>query len=109
VPANGVYAVKVSLVNSHEPSGSLKIGNLKSEILHWNGMMNIGYRPTVGSLKKMIEVNIFDFDKNIYGQKIQIVIKKYLRPEQKFESLEKLKDQLLKDKENAIQALNIEH
>ena len=109
VPADGVYAVKVSLGNSNDSLGSAKISNLKPEIPNWDGMMNIGYRPTVGGIKKMIEVNIFDFDKNIYGQKIKIVIKKYLRPEQKFESLEKLKDQLSKDKENAIQALKSEH
>ncbi|MBA2562348.1 MAG: bifunctional riboflavin kinase/FMN adenylyltransferase [Chitinophagaceae bacterium] len=116
VPGDGVYAVKVSIGNwqlamgnSHKLMSGAKISNLKSEIPNWDGMMSIGVRPTIGNSKRTIEVNIFDFNENIYGEKIKIMIKKYLRPEEKFESLGKLKDQLWKDKENAIQALRIEH
>lgn len=81
VPANGVYAV-----------------NIRIDSDFYKGMMNIGVRPTVGGLKKVIEVNIFNFDKNIYGKDIRIYLKKYLRSEQKFNGLNELKDQLAKDK-----------
>ncbi len=85
VPANGVYAVDVQLGNR----------NLK-------GMMNIGIRPTVDGTKRVIEVNIFDFDEDIYGQTLKITLKKNLRLEVKFAGLEELKAQLAKDKEHAI-------
>jgi riboflavin kinase/FMN adenylyltransferase len=72
-------------------------------------MMNIGYRPTIGGTKQVIEVNLFDFDKNIYEERMRITIKKYLRSEQKFENLQKLKEQLQMDKENALQELKSKH
>jgi len=87
VPGNGVYAVK------------LKTG-LSETIL--KGMMNIGLRPTVNGNKRTIEVNIFDFDENIYGQYLCVYIYSYLREEVKFDGLDQLKEQLSKDKENAL-------
>ena len=97
VPGNGVYAVQVVInpsKQSNQPAGiALPAFN--------KGMMNIGLRPTVGGARKVIEVNIFDFDKDIYGDTVRIVLKKYLRSEQKFDGLEALKAQLAKDKQNA--------
>ncbi len=81
VPANGVYAVDVQL----------GIRNLK-------GMMNIGIRPTVDGTKRVIEVNIFDFDEDIYGETLKVTLKKNLRLEIKFAGLDELKAQLAKDK-----------
>lgn len=89
VPGNGVYAVEVV---AH--SEGQQIPNLK-------GMMNIGVRPTVEGVNRMIEVNIFDFDKEIYGEILTVYIKKRLRNEQKFNNLEELKAQLGLDKEQA--------
>lgn len=86
VPGNGVYAVTVAL-----PDGTQK-----------NGMMNIGVRPTVDGKKRMIEVNIFDFDKDIYGITLRVYVKKYLRGEQKFDGLDALKQQLTIDKEQSL-------
>lgn len=84
LPKNGVYFVKAVLEQGES-----------------YGMMNVGYRPTVSSGKDIyIEVNIFDFDKDIYGQKIKIVLKKYIREEKKFNSLDDLVKQLNKDKED---------
>jgi riboflavin kinase / FMN adenylyltransferase len=85
VPANGVYAVDVQL-------GSRKL----------KGMMNIGIRPTVDGTKRVIEVNIFNFDEDIYGQTLKVTLKKNLRLEVKFAGLEELKAQLAKDKEHAM-------
>lgn len=86
VPGNGVYAVTVAL-----PDGTLK-----------NGMMNIGVRPTVDGKKRMIEVNIFDFDKDIYGSILRVYVKKYLRGEKKFDGLDALKQQLTMDKQESL-------
>jgi riboflavin kinase/FMN adenylyltransferase len=78
-----------------------KAGKLK-------GMMNIGVRPTVDGTNRMIEVNIFDFDKEIYGDILTVSIRKHLRNEQKFDGLESLKKQLAKDKEQAVLLLKVD-
>jgi len=81
IPATGVYAVKV-IVSGTE----------------YNGMINIGNRPTVDTNSETtVEAHIFDFKGDLYGQKIKINLKKYIRKEQKFPDKEKLKQQLLKD------------
>jgi riboflavin kinase / FMN adenylyltransferase len=85
IPGNGVYAVKVNL-------GHAAV---------YRGMMNIGTRPTVDGTKQVIEVNIFDFEGDIYGETITIALHKHLRSEVKFSGIEALKAQLVKDKEAA--------
>jgi len=83
IPKNGVYFVKVILEDGE-----------------YFGMMNIGNRPTVSTSSEIfIEVNIFNFDKNIYGKKIKVVLKKYIRDEKKFNSLDELVNQLNNDKQ----------
>ena len=90
IPGNGIYAVYAELTGT----------NLKMK-----GMMSIGIRPTVGGTKKVIEVNIFDFDKDIYGESIRVYVKKYLRPEVKFDGLEALVKQIDLDKEESLKVL----
>jgi len=72
---------------------------------HYKGMMSIGFRPTVNGRVRVTEVHIFDFNKEIYGQIIRVIVKKYLRSEVKFDGLEALKMQLHKDKEDSIACL----
>ena len=86
IPADGVYAVDVAINQTF-----------------YKGMMNIGNRPTVNGKKRTIEVNIFNFDENIYGQEIKITFKKSLRSEIKFGGLNELKKQLVIDKQMAIE------
>lgn len=76
IPGDGVYAVKVTL------SG-------KSRLL--DGMMSIGVRPTVGGTRRTIEVNIFNFNEDIYGEEMRVFVKAFIRPELKFSGLEELK------------------
>lgn len=66
------------------------------------GMMNIGFNPTVEGREETIEVHFFNFNKNIYNKTIQIDLLHRLRDEQKFESVDALKNQLLKDKEVSL-------
>ena len=114
VPGNGVYAVEVEIDNRQLTIGnkqifhraSANIEHRTSHIPHLKGMMNIGFRPTVGGTKKVIEVNIFDFDKSIYSQNIRVYVQYFLRDEIKFNGLETLKKQLAIDKINALQILN---
>ena len=83
IPANGVYAVRV------------KGECFGDKVL--DGMMNIGVRPTVHGNSKVIEVNIFDFDEDIYEQNISVMVYDYIRGEVKFNGLDALKEQLNKD------------
>jgi riboflavin kinase/FMN adenylyltransferase len=85
IPKNGVYVVR-TFINEKEVFG----------------MMNIGFNPTVNGEKKTIEVNLFDFDSDIYGHKIEVSLLEYLREEQKFGSVELLKEQLNQDKKTAL-------
>lgn len=91
IPANGVYAVKVKGICTNHQSR--------------NGMMNIGIRPTVDGQKKVIEVNIFDFDQDIYEQYITVMVYEFIRGEVKFNGLDALKDQLHQDKITAAKML----
>jgi len=98
VPGNGVYAVEVLQPHS-------RLGHQEVSIDIYRGMMNIGFRPTVDGSSRMIEVNIFNFDKEIYGETLTVTLKKYLRSEVKFSGLDALKAQLSKDKKAAIEVL----
>ena len=95
IPGNGVYAVQVTMDAGNGATGAARV----------DGMMNIGVRPTVDGLHRVIEVNLFDFAEDIYGQTIRVHLKKYLRAEQKFSGLEALKAQLATDKQQALQWL----
>jgi len=87
IPGYGVYAVKVNIQNET-----------------YQGMLNIGSRPTVNNNAdhRSIEVHIFDFESDIYGESIELIFFKKLREEQKFSSIEALKDQLGRDKADTI-------
>ncbi|MBN8578308.1 MAG: bifunctional riboflavin kinase/FAD synthetase [Cytophagales bacterium] len=89
VPAEGIYAVTVA----HAATA-------------YQGMLYIGNRPTVDGSRRTIEVNIFDFDKEIYGETLQVYFQKLLRADSKFKDLESLKTQLIADKAEALRVLN---
>jgi riboflavin kinase/FMN adenylyltransferase len=84
IPKDGVYAVETSV------NGSI-----------YKSMLNIGNRPTVDGNKKTVEAHLFDFQGDLYDKQLTIYLKAYLREEQKFENLEALKEQLLKDQQQA--------
>jgi len=89
VPATGAYAVKIRMENSVE----------------WkHGMMNIGTRPTFDGQRQTMEVNVFRLKENLYGQQLQVAVVERLRGEQRFDSIEALKEQLRQD---AIEAERI--
>lgn len=89
IPADGVYAVKVEL------NGVM-----------YQGMLNVGNNPTIEGKGRSLEVNIFDFDQNIYGDEATIYFIERLRDEVKFSGLDQLKAALARDKINALKILN---
>ena len=85
IPPNGVYAVKFKLN-----------GNV------YAGMCSVGTNPTFNDGKQSIEVNIFDFSEMIYGKRVEVSFCKFLRPEEKYASVENLIAQLHSDKDNTL-------
>ncbi len=91
IPSNGAYAVKVLFENTL-----------------YLGMANIGIRPTVNGLDKRIEVNIFNFNQDIYHKNLRIIFLEKLRDEKKFASLDELKSELYKNKQQVIEKYNLQ-
>ncbi|MGD8427011.1 MAG: bifunctional riboflavin kinase/FAD synthetase [Balneolaceae bacterium] len=88
IPKDGVYAVRVRINGDWH-----------------NGMMNIGTRPTFDGKVRALEVNLFDFGRNIYGKEVQVRFFYRIRDEKKFEGIEALIDQLKRDEREARELL----
>jgi riboflavin kinase/FMN adenylyltransferase len=89
IPKDGVYLVETII-----------------EDKLFNGMMNIGYRPTIGTNVKSIEVHLFNFNEDIYGKVISIKMISKIRDEKKFSSIQALKEQLVKDENYCLKLIN---
>ena len=63
----------------------------------YHGVCNVGKRPTIGGEKTLLEVNIFDFDKNVYGEHAKVLFRHRIREEMKFESVQQLQSQIASD------------
>src|SRR3984893_15280970 len=89
-PPNGVYVAEARL------AGAL-----------YRGVANLGYRPTVsaGKAERLLELHMFDLNKDIYGEEVEVRFLRYLRPEQKFESVAALAAQIACDVESARESL----
>ncbi|KQS28040.1 bifunctional riboflavin kinase/FAD synthetase [Dyadobacter sp. Leaf189] len=85
VPMNGVYVIRATYQD-----------------ISYNGMLNIGVRPTVDGTVRTIEAHLFDFDKEIYGEDLKLELLHYLRLEQKFGGLDMLVKQIQIDKESTL-------
>jgi riboflavin kinase / FMN adenylyltransferase len=110
IPADGVYAVEVSMLASDAVSLTIPTtvdapAAAPWDGVQWKGMMNIGMRPTVDGRERTIEVNIFDLNEDLYRRELRVAVRRWLRGEEKFNGLDSLKTQLGKDKENALAAL----
>lgn len=90
IPANGVYAVQVLVENDLRP-----------------GVLSIGFNPTVDPQRKTrsVEVNIFDFEDDLYGKNVTVIFRYRLRDERKFENTDKLMKQMALDKDEARRLL----
>ena len=84
------------------PKGGVYFTSIEYNNEKYKGITNIGYNPTVRDKKLSIETFILNFDKEIYNEKVKVFFHKRIRDEKRFESIEKLAEQLSKDKEFAI-------
>ncbi len=87
------------------PSDGIFSAMVKINGTHYKGMAYIGTRPTINGITRNIEVNIFDFDTEIYGQQVSMQFLHFVRGDIKFEGLEQLIVQLAKDKEDVVALL----
>ena len=93
-PVNGVFAVTMTGIDGCE----------------FEGVANVGTRPTVdGGAKVILEAHLFDFDREIYGRYVEVHFKQKIRNEMRFESLDELKAQIVKDVAEAKAALSSRH
>lgn len=120
IPGDGIYAVTVEMGLESEKSevGSQKLednlldnstsqrSTFNFKLSTFKGMAYIGQRPTINGMTRNIEVNIFDFNQEIYGQDIKMNFLKFLRHDVKFTGLEALTVQLQKDKEATLDYFN---
>jgi len=90
LPPTGVYAVRATGAGDG-----------------WDGVANLGYRPTVedGETRRLLEVHLFGLDHEIYGEDLEVEFVRFLRPEQKFDGIEALKAQIAADAAAAREAL----
>jgi riboflavin kinase/FMN adenylyltransferase len=93
-PALGVYAVRAAIGSDGAPE--------------WlGGVAYFGDRPTVDGTGLLLEVNLFDFDGDLYGQTMRVALIEYLRGDHKFDSLEALKVQIAEDDVTARRILRV--
>lgn len=90
LPPDGVWAVKALLPDGRDLPG----------------VSNLGLRPTIGVNRRTLEVHLFDFSENLYGQELEIRFQKHLRPEIKFPSIDSLRIQIQQDENDARQILS---
>ena len=89
LPGHGVYAVRVSIEGND-----------------YEGVMNVGVRPTFGSDKELCEIHILDFGEDIYDSPITFAVEQRIREERKFDGIESLRQQIAKDVETAKSILS---
>lgn len=89
IPADGIYAVYIHHSN-----------NL------YTGVLYIGNRPTINGTRRVIEVNMFNFAKEIYGESLTVEFHQFIRGDKKLDSLDALKNQIALDKEQALASFN---
>ena len=87
VPRCGVYASRIKIAGNE-----------------YKGISNIGRKPTAGEFDVNVETNIFDFDKDVYGENAEVIPEKFIRDEMKFGSFEELKNQIARDVESVKKA-----
>ena len=96
-PAFGGYIVRAGL----------RIDNTNEDICWFDGVANIGNRPTLDGTRVLLETHIFDFKKDIYGENLRVALIDFLRPEQKFDGVSALKERIEIDSGVAKRTLKI--
>ncbi|PZV12120.1 MAG: bifunctional riboflavin kinase/FAD synthetase [Leptolyngbya sp.] len=97
LPRSGVYAVRVHWCEKSDRASTGLSVRPQPGTAFQPGVMNLGYRPTVNGTHLVAEVHLLNWSGNLYGQVLSVSLERFLRPEQKFESLDALKAQIQAD------------
>jgi riboflavin kinase / FMN adenylyltransferase len=98
----GFPTANLSAHNEQFPPNGVYFAQAMLNGVIYPGVVNLGYRPTVSSEKdRVLEIHLFDFDRDIYGSDLEVRFVRYLRPEKKFESVEALAHQIALDVKQA--------
>jgi riboflavin kinase/FMN adenylyltransferase len=99
----GFPTANLSAHNEQFPPNGVYFAEAKLDGARYAGVVNLGYRPTVSSSKteRVLEIHLFDFDRNIYGNDLEVRFIRYLRPEKKFENVDALVRQIERDVQQA--------
>ncbi len=111
IPADGIYAVEIRVMSEERGVENQKDDSLFSapasplpapQTSLLKGMAYIGHRPTINGMTRNIEVNIFDFNQDIYNQTLKMSFHSFIRHDIKFAGLKELTEQLGRDKESVL-------
>jgi len=98
----GFPTANLSAHNEQFPPNGVYFAQAMLDGVIYPGVLNLGYRPTVSSEKdRVLEIHLFDFDRDIYGSDLEVRFVRYLRPEKKFESVDMLARQIALDVKQA--------
>lgn len=103
IPAYGIYAVRATVVHSGEIETGTYEPPLQQEI--YKGMGYIGNRPTVDGMGRSIEVNLFDFSGDLYGQTLRVEFLHFIRPDQRFATVDEMIAQMENDREATLRLI----
>jgi len=101
-PATGVYAMRAGL---DRPAGPGNLGDSGVDTVWFDGVANLGRRPTFGGDDLLLEAHLFNFDEDIYGQNLRVALIEYLRPETRFDGIDALRAQIAEDATRARELL----
>lgn len=103
----GFPTANLSAHNEQFPPDGVYAVTARWKEMELKGVVNIGVRPTIANTdgERLLELHIFDFNEQIYGEDIEVSFRKYLRPEKKFQGLDQLRTQIALDVAAAKEAL----
>lgn len=105
IPAYGIYAVEAAIIEPAEITTGPYVPNQLEHVI--KGMGYIGTRPTVDGLSRSIEVHLFDFNGDIYGQMLRVKFLHFVRHDQWFETMQEMIDQMAVDEQKVKELLKV--
>lgn len=99
----GFPTANLSAHSEQFPPNGVYVAEAKLNGATFRGVANLGYRPTVaeGTPERLLELHLFDLNREIYGEDVEVRFVRFLRPEKKFENLDALSDQIARDVKQA--------
>lgn len=104
IPAYGIYAVEVALIRAE--ATNTRDYQVEEDVFSYKGMGYIGTRPTVNGNTRSIEVNLFDFNENLYGKILRVKILHFVRHDVRYDTLEEMQKQIADDEIRIRQLFN---